>query len=168
MTVFLISVLIFASVIIGYWVKFGIQPSISATYKLLKESKHYADEIWLLMLTFLGIGLNFLSLDLFNVVSVAGLTIVGCKPEYWHKEEGQKHVFGAYLGYLPLVARLFFINSLWFVVGCILVVLVLCVTVQFKWKGEKRTLIHIKNRTAIIEIVLFVVPVLSMILNQVK
>jgi hypothetical protein len=120
---FLLSVtVIFAVFISFFWfvIKapdtgkvYGIQPSFSATYKILQvATPKAAHSIWLGLFFLLAIAIIATGQSAWYFGSAVGLMGVGAFPEYWEKDEIKKHVGAAYLAYLvPIIYMLFFDGS---------------------------------------------------------
>ena len=151
-----IAVGIFALFLALMWFKYGVQPSISATYKLLpKKPVGLGHSIWLFLFFILAVGIVSSGQSAWYFGSAIGLLGVGAFPEYWEKDEVKKHIGSAYIAYLvPITYMIGFdgrifttvLASLW------LIFAILC----------SLNILNIKNRTSVYEIIGMIVIVIGL------
>ena len=117
--ILLISTGVFALFLVALWFvvknpetgsSFGIQDSVSATYKLLLALlPKAAQSVWILLFFILAVGIIATGQNAWYFGSAVGLCGVGAFPEYWERDSVKKHISAAYLAYLvPMVYMLFF------------------------------------------------------------
>ncbi|WP_346856589.1 hypothetical protein [uncultured Draconibacterium sp.] len=135
---------------------YGLQTSISATYKILLEKlPKEAHSIWIGLFVLLAIGIVSAGESAWYFGSAIGLLGVGAFPEYWEKDEVKKHIGAAYLAYLVPVVYMLFFDGMWITTVLALAWLVFAGLCSTK-------VIEIKNATAIYELIGFVVIVLPL------
>lgn len=102
---------------------FGLQPSLSATYKVLGES--WRKPFWFLAFTFWGLLSVILSQNGLMMFGAFGFILVGAAPKFWEKEEGKPHFVGAAMAAIFSQAFLFFCvgGGEWITLGWLLGVL---------------------------------------------
>jgi hypothetical protein len=135
-------------------IKFGIQDSISATYKIIKQKWLFTIVLWSVALPIMIVGSNPL---LF--FAGAGIAFVGASPRYWLKQEGTVHVIGATGGIL-LATLWATLSGFWWISGPFTLFVALT---ELKIKNKR--IINLKNHTWWVEIAAFAMVLLSLFLR---
>lgn len=110
----IISLSVFGLFLAFFWLKYGIQRSISATYRLLLlHFSKAAHSIWVALFFMLAIAILSTGQSAWYFFSAVGLLGVGAFPQYWEKAEVRKHVTAAYIAYaFPIVKLALFTPGL--------------------------------------------------------
>lgn len=88
---------------------FGVQPSLSVTYKVLGEK--WRKPFWFLMFTSWALMSMVLAQSGLIVFAGFGMALVGAAPVFWDKEEKKPHFFGAAISALFSQLFIFFCVS---------------------------------------------------------
>lgn len=153
----LVSITVFALFLTYFWVKYGVQSSISATYRLLqREFPKAAHSIWVALFFMLAVAILSCGQSAWYFLSAVGLLGVGAFPAYWEKAYVKKHITAAYIAYaFPLLKLLLFtpcttipaITAAWIVITALLTLKV----------------IQLPYRTTLVEITGFILIIIGLL-----